>query len=353
MIKLQDVTKVFSGRAGSRPVKALDGITLSVAAGEVFGIIGPSGAGKSTLIRVVNLLERPSSGRVEVGGVDITDLKGKSLRAARRGIGMIFQHFNLLSSRTVFGNVALPLELVGVPAAEIEQKVSQLLDLVGLADKRDRYPVELSGGQKQRVGIARALATDPKVLLCDEATSALDPETTRSILRLLADINKRLGLTILLITHEMSVVTEICRRVAVMESGRFIEQGDVLDVFVHPRTPTGRALVTTATGGDPPEVVMRRLVPQPVPGGGVVLRIVFRGSLADQPVISQLSRRFGTDMNLLHGHLDAIDDASFGVLVAEITGPPAGIHATIAFLHSNRLDVEVLGYVPPSLRATG
>ena len=353
MIELQKLSKLFGGRAGSQPVRALDGVDLRVEAGEVFGIIGPSGAGKSTLIRVVNLLERPDSGRVLVGGTDITDLRGEPLRAARRGIGMIFQHFNLLSSRTVFGNVALPLELIGTPAAEIRRKVGALLDLVGLTDKRERYPAELSGGQKQRVGIARALATDPKVLLCDEATSALDPETTRSILRLLADINKRLGLTILLITHEMSVVAEICRRVAVMEHGRIIETGDVLDVFVRPRTPTGRALVTTATGGDPPEVVMKRLIPHPVPGGGIVLRIVFRGSLADQPVISQLSRRFGTDMNLLHGRLDAIDDASFGVLVAEVTGPPSGIQATIAFLHSNRLDVEVLGYVAPSLRATG
>lgn len=353
MIKLQGVSKVFSGRAGATPVRALDGINLEVAAGEVFGIIGPSGAGKSTLVRVVNLLERPSSGRVMVAGIEITGLSGARLRAARRDIGMIFQHFNLLSSRTVFGNVALPLELVGTPSAEIRRKVGDLLELVGLADKRDRYPAELSGGQKQRVGIARALATDPKVLLCDEATSALDPETTRAILRLLADINRRLGLTILLITHEMAVVTEICRRVAVMESGRVIEQGEVLDVFVRPRTPTARALVNIATGGDPPDLLMRRLVPQPVPGGGIVLRMVFRGALADQPVISQLSRRFGTDMNLLHGRLDAIDGASYGVLVAEVTGPPAGIQATVAFLHSNRLDVEVLGYVPPSLRAAG
>jgi D-methionine transport system ATP-binding protein len=305
------------------------------------------------LIRLVNLLERPSAGRVVVGGVDITDLQGEPLRAARRRIGMIFQHFNLLSSRTVFDNVALPLELIATPAAAIQRKVGDLLDLVGLADKRDRYPAELSGGQKQRVGIARALATDPQVLLCDEATSALDPETTRSILRLLADINRRLGLTILLITHEMAAVTEICRRVAVMECGRIIERGDVLDVFVRPRTPTARALVNIATGGDPPEVLMRRLVPRPVQGGGIVLRIVFRGDLADQPVISQLSRRFGTDMNLLHGRLDVIDTASFGVLVAEVTGPPAGIQATISYLHSSRLDVEVLGYVAPTLRATG
>jgi D-methionine transport system ATP-binding protein len=353
MIELETITKVFHGRAGSLPVRALDRVELSVAAGEVFGIIGPSGAGKSTLIRVVNLLEPPSSGRVRVGGVDLTGLRGEPLRTARRGIGMIFQHFNLLSSRTVADNIALPLELVGTPPAEIRRKVGELIELVGLADKRNRYPAELSGGQKQRVGIARALATDPKVLLCDEATSALDPETTRSILRLLADINRRLGLTILLITHEMSVVTELCRRVAVMETGRIIEQGEVLSLFVRPRTSTARALVHTATGGDPPEVLMRRLVPRPVPGGGIMLRIVFRGDLADQPVISQLSRRFGIDMNLLHGRLDAIDDASFGVLVVEVTGPPAGIQATIAFLHSNRLDVEVLGYVAPSLRAVG
>lgn len=352
MIELQGVSKLFPARGGSLPVRALDEVDLRVEAGEVYGVIGPSGAGKSTLIRLVNMLERPSSGRVLVDGADITDLSGEPLRAARRRIGMIFQHFNLLASRTVFGNVALPLELVGAPSGRIRAKVDQLLDLVGLSDKRDRYPAELSGGQKQRVGIARALATDPAVLLCDEATSALDPETTRSILRLLTDINKRLGLTILLITHEMSVVTESCRRVAVMENGRIIEQGDVLDVFVRPRTPTARALVNSATGGDPPEVVTRRLRPRPVAGGGVVLRIVFRGDLADQPVISQLSRRFGTDMNLLHGKLDAIDDASYGVLVAEVTGPPAGIQATIAYLHSNKLDVEVLGYVAPTFRAT-
>jgi len=353
MIELRSVSKVFGARSGSLPVRALDGVDVSVSPGEIFGVIGPSGAGKSTLIRVVNLLERPTTGRVLVGGTDITELTGAALRAARRGIGMIFQHFNLVSSRTAFGNVALPLELIGTPAEAIRRKVGDLLDLVGLSDKRDRYPVELSGGQKQRVGVARALATDPRVLLCDEATSALDPETTRAILRLLSDINQRLGLTILLITHEMSVVTEICRQVAVMEAGRIIERGPVLDVFVRPKTTTARALVKAATGGDPPDGLMRRLVPQPVPGGGVVVRMVFRGTLADQPVISQLSRRFATDINLLHGRLDAIDDASYGVLVAEITGPPSGIQATIAFLHSNRLDVEILGYVAPSLRAAG
>ena len=215
MIEFHGVEKEFPGRGGGAAVKALDGIDLSVGRGEIFGIIGRSGAGKSTLIRVVNMLERPTSGRVVVDGVDMNALDNSGLRAARRGIGMIFQHFNLLSSRTVYDNVALPLELAGLKRSEIRAKVEPLLELVGLGDKRDRYPAELSGGQKQRVGIARALSSEPKVLLCDEATSALDPETTTSILRLLADINAKLGLTIVLITHEMAVIKEICHRVAV------------------------------------------------------------------------------------------------------------------------------------------
>ncbi|CAK0766339.1 L-methionine/D-methionine ABC transporter ATP binding subunit [Azospirillaceae bacterium] len=353
MISLQNVGKVFNTRAGSSPVRALDDVTLSVAAGEIFGVIGPSGAGKSTLIRTVNLLERPDVGRVTVNGLNITDLSGAALRAARRGVGMIFQHFNLLSSRTAFDNVALPLELAKTPSTEIRRKVGALLELVGLDDKRDHYPAELSGGQKQRIGIARALATDPKVLLCDEATSALDPETTRAILRLLADINRRLNLTILLITHEMTVITELCRQVAVMERGRIIEQGKVLDVFAQPRARTTQALVKTATGGEPPETVTRNLLSRPEPGSGVMLRVVFRGDPADQPLISRLSRRFGVDMNLRHGRLDVIDNASFGVLTIEITGPSNGVQAATAFFQSHQLDVEVLGYVPANLRAVG
>ena len=230
---------------------------------------------------------------------------------------------------------------------------NQILRLLELGNKASHPAQSLTLPDRKRLEVARALATRPKLLLLDEVMAGLRPVECDRMVAILTGLNRDTGLTILLITHEMSVVAEICRRVAVMEHGRIIETGDVLDVFVRPRTPTGRALVTTATGGDPPEVVMKRLISHPVPGGGIVLRIVFRGSLADQPVISQLSRRFGTDMNLLHGRLDAIDDASFGVLVAEVTGPPAGIQATIAFLHSNRLDVEVLGYVAPSLRATG
>jgi D-methionine transport system ATP-binding protein len=353
MIELRGVEKHFAGRGGGAAIRALAGIDLTIDRGEIFGIIGRSGAGKSTLIRTINLLERPTSGRILVDGTDMTALSGAKLRQARHGIGMIFQHFNLLSSRTVYGNVALPLELAGLNRADIKARVEPLLDLVGLADKRDRYPAELSGGQKQRVGIARALASGPKVLLCDEATSALDPETTTQILRLLADIKRRLGLTIVLITHEMAVIKEICRRVAVMEDGRIIEQGDVFDVFTAPREPTTRRFVGTVMGGDLPESISARLRPEPVAGGTTVLRIVFRDTAANQPVISQLSRQFGLDINILHGRIEEIQGAPFGTLVIQTDGRAEAVQAAINLLKSNHLSVEALGHVPGTLRAAG
>src|SRR3954470_14236593 len=353
MIEFHGVEKEFPGRGGGTAVRALDGIDLSIGRGEIFGIIGRSGAGKSTLIRVVNMLERPTSGRVVVDGVDMNALDGAGLRAARRGIGMIFQHFNLLSSRTVYDNVALPLELVGLKRAEIKAKVEPLLELVGLSDKRDRYPAELSGGQKQRVGIARALSSEPKVLLCDEATSALDPETTTSILRLLADINAKLGITIVLITHEMAVMKEICHRVAVMEAGRIIEQGDVFDVFTSPNHPTTRSFVSSVVGAELPEALAERLVSGPLPGGNPVLRITFKGALANTPIISQLTRRFGLDLNILHGRIDHIQGAPFGTLVVEVVGSAEAVQAAITFINVNNLSVEVLGHVPANLRAVG
>lgn len=353
MIEFHGVEKVFPGRGGGPEVRALDGIDLSVGRGEIFGIIGRSGAGKSTLIRVVNMLERPTAGRVTVDGIDMAALDGSGLRAARRGIGMIFQHFNLLSSRTVYDNVALPLELAGLRKAEIKAKVEPLLDLVGLADKRDRYPAELSGGQKQRVGIARALSSEPKVLLCDEATSALDPETTTSILRLLADINDKLGLTIVLITHEMAVIKEICHRVAVMEAGRIIERGDVFDVFTAPRHPTTRSFVSAVAGAELPETLAARLVAEPLPGGNPVLRITFKGAMANTPIISQMTRRFGLDVNILHGRIDHIQGAPFGILVVEAVGGAEAVQSAISFIQVNNLSVEVLGHVPASLRAAG
>ncbi|STR41561.1 methionine ABC transporter ATP-binding protein [Klebsiella michiganensis] len=241
MIKLSNITKVF--QQGNRSIQALNDVSLHVPAGQIYGVIGASGAGKSTLIRCVNLLERPTQGSVQVGGQELTALSEKELTRARRQIGMIFQHFNLLASRTVFGNVALPLELDNTPKDEIKRRVTELLDLVGLGDKHDSYPANLSGGQKQRVAIARALASNPKVLLCDEATSALDPATTRSILELLKDINRRLGLTILLITHEMDVVKRICDCVAVISNGQLIEQDTVSEVFSHPKTPLAQQFI--------------------------------------------------------------------------------------------------------------
>jgi D-methionine transport system ATP-binding protein len=353
MIEFHGVEKEFPGRGGGVAVKALDGIDLSIGRGEIFGIIGRSGAGKSTLIRVVNMLERPTAGQVSVDGVEMNALDSAGLRAARRGIGMIFQHFNLLSSRTVYDNVALPLELAGLKRAAIKAKVEPLLELVGLSDKRNRYPAELSGGQKQRVGIARALSSEPKVLLCDEATSALDPETTTSILRLLADINAKLGLTIVLITHEMTVIKEICHRVAVMEAGRIIEQGDVFDVFTSPKHPTTRSFVSSVVGAELPEALAERLVAAPLPGGNPVLRITFKGALANTPVISQLTRRFGLDLNILHGRIDHIQGAPFGTLVVEAVGSAEAVQAAITFINVNNLSVEVLGHVPANLRAVG
>ena len=235
MIKLENVTKTYAGKAS---VQALKGINLTIDDGEIFGIIGKSGAGKSTLIRCINMLEKPTSGSVTIDGDELTKMNEHQLRNERKNIGMIFQHFNLLSSRNVYDNIAFPLELAGVSKEGIKKKVSQLLELVDLTDRQYNYPSQLSGGQKQRVGIARALASDPKVLLCDEATSALDPQTTKSILELLKDINQRLGITIVIITHEMTVIKEICNRVAVIEGGVIKEQGRVVDIFTNPQSET-------------------------------------------------------------------------------------------------------------------
>ncbi|WP_448207214.1 methionine ABC transporter ATP-binding protein [Azospirillum sp. sgz302134] len=352
MITFEKLQKTYPARGTGAPVQALADIDLTIERGEIYGIIGRSGAGKSTLLRTVNLLEKPTSGRVLVDGVDMTSLSARELREARHSIGMIFQHFNLLSSRTVFDNVALPLELAGVPKAQIREAVEPLLDLVGLTEKRDRYPAELSGGQKQRVGIARALASKPKVLLSDEATSALDPETTTQILHLLADINKRLGLTIVLITHEIAVIKEICHKVAVMENGRIIEQGPVFDVFAHPRHETTKTFVDPVINRGIPDSLKERLSATEVPGSNIVLRITFTGERATSPVISAISRKLNLDLNIWHGQIDEIQGAPFGTLVVEAIGNPQSIEAAISLLKVNKLGVEVLGYaVPGNLRA--
>ncbi|WP_018259794.1 methionine ABC transporter ATP-binding protein [Methylobacterium sp. WSM2598] len=347
LVRLDGVAKTYPARRGAAPVAALDGIDLSLRRGAVLGVIGRSGAGKSTLIRLVNGLERPSRGRVVVDGAEISSLPEAALRRERRGIGMIFQHFNLLSSRTAAENVAFPLEIAGAERAAIRARVDELLDLVGLTQQRDRYPAELSGGQKQRVGIARALATNPKVLLSDEATSALDPETTGAILDLLGRINRDLGLTILLITHEMSVIRAIAHEVAVLENGRIAESGDVFEVFTRPRAAITRSFLDRETGRALPPVLAAQLRPEGQ-GETNVLRITFRGPHATDPVLAQLAREGGVEACILSGTVDEIAGRPFGTLVVGVSAAPGVTARAQAFLAARQLGVEVLGSLPAS-----
>jgi D-methionine transport system ATP-binding protein len=342
IVRLEKASKTFPGRDG-QPVTALQEINLAVPQGSILGVIGRSGAGKSTLIRLVNGLEKPTSGKVIVDGADIAALPEAALRHARRSIGMIFQHFNLLSSRTAAQNIALPLEVAGYDKAEIKTRVEELLALVGLSDKRNRYPSELSGGQKQRVGIARALATKPKVLLSDEATSALDPETTRSILDLLGRINDELGLTILLITHEMAVIRNIAREVAVIEGGRIVEQGDVFEVFTRPQHEVTRSFLADESGRALPPYVQSRLRSEATPGSQAVIRIGFRGPHATDPVLARLARDLNIETNILSGSVDEIAGRPFGTLVVGV--PEQFLATTLDFLNKHGLDTEVLGHV--------
>jgi D-methionine transport system ATP-binding protein len=345
LIAFDDVSKIYPSRDLAAEVVALRDVNLEVPAGAIVGVIGKSGAGKSTLIRLVNGLECPTSGRVVVDGTDVTALDERGLRQARRSIGMIFQHFNLLSSRTAFENIALPLEIAGFDKASIGKRVEPLLEMVGLSDKRDRYPAELSGGQKQRVGIARALATKPKVLLSDEATSALDPETTDQILALLKTINAELKLTILFITHEMMVVKKLADRVAVLEGGRIVEQGATYEIFAHPRHETTQRFVGAITGSQVPEWLALKLRPQCQPGNSAVLRIGFVGGNADQPVLSRLSRNLGLDVNILHGQVEAIAGHPFGSLFISVSADPDDLRRIMEQLTSGQNTVEHLGYV--------
>ena len=340
MIELKGITQTYSSARG--PVEALRGVDLSIDTGEIFGIIGRSGAGKSTLVRVINLLNHPTTGEVWVDGRNLTALGGDELRAARREIGVIFQHFNLLSSRTVYGNVALPLELAGVPATEIRARVLPLLDLVGLASLSDRYPAQISGGQKQRVGIARALANRPRLLLSDEATSALDPETTRSILGLLKQINREFGLTILLITHQMQVIKQIADRVAVIDAGRIVESGPVLDVFTRPVHPTTRSLIAEIVPQDLPESVLARIRELHGDGtrDGQLLRLAFAGSDADRPLLSELIRHFGLDLSIVHGQVDEVQGQPFGTLAVFARGARDQLAAAVAHQRGSGVLVE-------------
>ena len=343
MIKVNQVNKVFY--QGTKEINALNDINLHIPQGQIFGVIGSSGAGKSTLIRCVNMLEAPTSGEVIVDGIDLTKLSKSGLSEARRNIGMIFQHFNLLSSRTVFNNVALPLELAGRDKAAIEAKVSELLELVGLSDKRDTYPANLSGGQKQRVAIARALASDPKVLLCDEATSALDPATTQSILELLREINRKLSITILLITHEMDVVKSICHQVAIIGDGELVEKGSVGEIFAHPKTELAHQFIRSTLDLTIPEDYQARLQDTRVNSSYPLIRLEFTGATVDAPLMTQIARKFNIDVSILSSDLDYAGGVKFGMMVAELFGNETDDNAAIQFLRDNNVKVEVLGYV--------
>ena len=342
-IGFDGVGKAFAGPGGTR-VHALADVTLTVEPGAICGIIGRSGAGKSTLLRMVNRLERPTTGTVTVAGRDVGRASGAALRAIRREVGMIFQHFNLLASRTVAGNIALPLEIAGEPADRIRARVADLIARVGLEGLAGRYPAELSGGQKQRVGIARALATSPKVLLSDEATSALDPETTQTVLRLLADINRDLGLTILLITHEMAVVRDIASHMAVIEGGRIVESGPTYDIFTRPTHPTTRSFLGGVTGLTLPGFIAGRLLEaRPDGPSEEVIRVTFAGNHATDPMLSKLAVEKGIASNILAGAIEEVGPHPFGNLLISVDAA-RGAEAR-AYLERHGLLTEVLGYV--------
>lgn len=344
MITFENITKTYGGKTH---VQALKGISLTIHDGEIFGIIGKSGAGKSTLVRCINMLEKPTTGKVIIDDKELTAMSDSQLRAERKNIGMIFQHFNLLSSRTVFDNIAFPLELSGASKEVIRSKVDSLLELVGLTDRQFNYPSQLSGGQKQRVGIARALASDPKILLCDEATSALDPQTTKSILELLKDINKRLGITIVIITHEMAVIKEICDRVAVIEGGVIKEQGRVIDVFTNPQSETMKEFVKSVINMELPEGIKKLGVTnQPSPDRDMLVRFRFKGAATNEPLVVNVARKFNLDVSVLYGNIDYIQDVPFGYLIVVIMGDMKAQTEAYSYIKTQPIESEVLGYVP-------
>ena len=341
MIELRHISKDFG--TGEHAVHAVQDVSLTVETGEIFGIIGFSGAGKSTLVRCINLLERPTSGEVLLDGQELTALPPKQLRQTRKKIGMIFQHFNLMPSRTVAGNVAYPLRGSGLSREQIAAKVQSLLELVGIGNKADAFPSQLSGGQKQRVAIARALANDPSVLLCDEATSALDPQTTKAILHLLRDLNAKLGLTIVLITHEMAVVREICHRVAVMEHGRVAEQGEVFNVFVDPRQDITRSFIRTTSNLQKVEELIAadspvtRLKP-----GELIIRLSYVKRNAAEPLISVVTKLFDVSLNIIFADINIVQDAPIGGTVAIISGERSHITKAIEYFIDKNVGVEVI-----------
>lgn len=343
VIELVGLTKTYGIRA--KTTTALSHLDLKIQKGEIFGVIGHSGAGKSTLIRCINLLERPTEGKVWVDGINLTELSKSELQQQRRKIGMIFQHFNLLSSATVYDNVAFPLKLVNTPKDAIDRKVKEMLALVGLEQHSSKYPAQLSGGQKQRVGIARALASDPSVLLCDEATSALDPQTTNSILKLLLDINEKYNLTIVLITHEMHVIQNICDRVAVIHQGGIVEQGPVTEVFLKPQHAITRDFVSRdSEGGLALEETVMANAGTELPAGvsSKLVKVSFLGDKTYEAILSRTVRKTGVDFAILQGTISTIKQVPYGQLTVRFEGDFAAIEQTLSELTAEGLDVEVL-----------
>lgn len=341
MIRLENVSKTFTD--SNKEVHAVNNVSLTINDGDIFGIIGFSGAGKSTLVRCINLLEKPTDGKVFVDDAEITALSGKDLRKARKKIGMIFQHFNLMPSRTIFGNVAYPLRGSGLSKEEIKEKVHHLLELVGISEKENAFPSQLSGGQKQRVAIARALANDPSILLCDEATSALDPQTTKSILKLLQQLNQTLGITVVVITHEMAVVKEICNRVAVMDHGDVVEEGEVFHVFASPKEPLTRSFIKTTSNlqkieelieADSPVVATKK--------GELIVRLTYVEKNTSEPLISTVTQKFGIILNIVFADVEIVQNAPIGGTVAIVSGEGSRIDEALQYLRDKNVGVEVI-----------
>lgn len=322
MIEIKNLTKQF--QTEDHTVEALKNVSISVPDGDIFGIIGMSGAGKSTLVRCINMLERPTEGSVIVDGCDLGKLSEKELRQARRDITMIFQGFNLLLQRNCLKNICFPLELAGKKPAEAKKRAMELLEIVGLADKAYAYPAQLSGGQQQRIAIARALATEPKVLLCDEATSALDPTTTNSILELIRDINEKLGITVIIITHQMSVVESVCKHVAILDHGEVAEQGEVTEVFSHPKSAAARRLVYPEGSADTLGAT---------PAGQKVIRVVFNGAVATAtPLIARMAVEKGVEASIVYASTKSIGSKAYGSMLLSIPDEPEKIRTAIQFL---------------------
>lgn len=341
MIKLESVNKIFDD--GKKKVEAVKDVNIQIGTGEIYGIIGFSGAGKSTLVRCINLLERPTSGKIFLDDTELTSLTSKELRSIRKKVGMIFQHFNLMSSRTVFQNIALPLEGSGKSKKEIANRVKELLTYVGLEEKAEVYPSQLSGGQKQRVAIARALANEPKVLLCDEATSALDPQTTKSILNLLVKLNRELGITIVVITHEMAVIKKICQRVAVMENGEVVEEGEVFSVFANPKKDITKNFIdTTSNLSEIYNLIEEKSEVVNLQKGECLVKLKYLKADVSEPLISEISRKYGLSVNIIFSDVEIINGSALGGTIAIITGAGDKITQAFTYLEEKEILVEVL-----------